>query len=54
VFFIVDEVICGFGCMGKMFGFEMYLFKFDIMVMVKVLFAVYLLIFVIVIFEVIY
>jgi 4-aminobutyrate--pyruvate transaminase len=42
VLFIVDEVICGFGRTGRMFGSETYDLKPDIMVMAKALSSAYL------------
>ena len=42
VLFIADEVICGFGRTGKMFGSETYALKPDIMVMAKALSSAYL------------
>ena len=42
VLFIADEVICGFGRTGKMFGSETYQLRPDIMVMAKALSSAYL------------
>jgi 4-aminobutyrate--pyruvate transaminase len=42
VLFIADEVICGFGRTGRMFGSETYGLKPDIMVMAKALSSAYL------------
>ncbi|HTK93465.1 MAG TPA: aspartate aminotransferase family protein [Verrucomicrobiae bacterium] len=42
VLFIADEVICGFGRTGRMFGSETYDLKPDIMVMAKALSSAYL------------
>jgi 4-aminobutyrate--pyruvate transaminase len=42
VLFIVDEVICGFGRTGRMFGSETYELKPDIVVMAKALSSAYL------------
>lgn len=44
ILLIVDEVICGFGCIGNMWGFDIYLICFDIMIIVKGLFFGYVLI----------
>ncbi|MCI0547008.1 MAG: aspartate aminotransferase family protein [Candidatus Rokubacteria bacterium] len=42
VLFIADEVICGFGRTGRMFGTETYALKPDIMTMAKALSSAYL------------
>lgn len=49
VFLICDEVICGFGWIGELFGFMYYGVKFDIIMMVKGIISVYLLLLVIVV-----
>lgn len=54
VFLIVDEVICGFGCIGEVFGFMNYDVKSDIIIMVKGIISVYFLFFVIVVKKEIY
>lgn len=54
MFFIDDEVIIGFGCIGKFFGVDMYGFKFDMMSLVKGLLLVYIFISVVLFMEDIY